>query len=164
MANNDSQVIDINEKYLFSLSQLSSVYGPARETISKRLRSADISPTGMRNGHPVYHIGLASKAILAGEEPTFEEITDPSRLPPKARLDYYKSENEKRKFEQEAGLLVPVDDVRAEYSKLVKILIRTLDGLSDHLEMKCGLSTSEIQLVEDECDKAREELATRLAE
>lgn len=164
MASNDTQVIDINDKYLYSLSQLSTVFGPARETISKRLKDGKVSARGERASHKVYHIGDAARAILDGEQRTFDQVDDPDSLPPKARLDWYRSETEKQKFFLASDQAVLVEDAAAEMAGIVKICVRTLDTIPDILEMKCGLSPAEIQLVEDECDAARRSLAEKLAE
>lgn len=164
MSAGDSQVVDINDRNYWSLSQLSSAFGPARETISKRLKKANVMAIKKRGNHDVFHIGEAARAILADEMPKFEKVDDPDALPPKDRLDYYKGENEKRKFFTESGLLVGVDDVATEMAGIVKICIRTLDTLPDMLEMKCGLSAEGVMIVESECDNARTDLAKQLGE
>ena len=164
MGVNDTQVVDINDRNYWSLSQLSTAFGPARETISKRLKQANIMAVKKRSGFDVFHIGEAARAILAGEMPSFEKVEDPDALPPKERLDYYRGENEKRKFLTESGHLADVADVAAEMAGIVKICIRTLDTLPDMLEMKCGLSAEGVQVVELECDHAREDLAKQLVE
>lgn len=164
MSDNQTQVVDINDKLFYSLSQLSTAFGPARETISKRLKSANVAPARKRGGHDVYHIGAASRAILADEINLNKDVNDPDTWPAKERLDYYRGNTEKRKDMLESGLLVPVEEVTAELSMVVKICTRTLDTIADNLEMKCGLSSSEVQIVEAECDNARYELAEKLAE
>ena len=164
MGANDTQVVDINDRNYWSLSQLSTAFGPARETISKRLKQAEVMAVKKRAGFDVFHIGHAARAILAGEMPSFENVDDPDSLPPKERLDFYRGENEKCKYLTGSGQLVEVADVAAEMAGIVKICIRTLDTLPDMLEMKCGLSADGVQVVELECDNAREDLARQLAE
>ena len=164
MSANDSQVVDINDRNYWTLSQLASAFGPARETISKRLKHANVMAAKKRGNYDVFHIVDAARAILAGEMPSPEKIKDPDLLWPKDRLDHYRSENEKRKFLTESGQLVDVGEVAIEMAGIVKICIRTLDTLPDILEMKCGLSFEGVQIVENECDHARNDLANQLAE
>ncbi|MBL1293030.1 MAG: DUF1441 family protein [Thiotrichales bacterium] len=155
------QVTDFESKFLFSLSQLSNEFGPARETITKRLRAAGVRHHSMRAGHPVYRVGDAARAILA-EELAFQSICDPDELPPKDRLDYYRGSTEKRKQEVDEGRLIPADEHSQGMAEVVKILVRTLDTIPDVLEMKCKLSPSALIEIEGHCDAARVQLATEL--
>ena len=164
MALEDSQVVDINDRFYWSLSQLSKAFGPARETIAKRLSAADVQAVKKRAGHDVYHIVDASQAILAGELPTFEDIRDPDKLAPKDRLDWYKGQNEKNKFLRESELLIPVSEVSDTLARVVKTCVRTIETLPDILEMKFRLPPDVIAEVEAECDIARESLAKQLVE
>ncbi len=159
-----SQVADIQEKFLFSLSQLSRIYGPARETISKRLNQAGVKPAGEKGGHPVFHIREASRAIFEAEYGalSFDGVEDPEKLPPKDRLDYYRSQNEKSKYEREQGLLVPLDDVREEFANIIKIVVPSLDTLPDVLERKCQLPPEAIEQVEAVVGRIRDDIAKEL--
>lgn len=159
-----SQVADIQEKFLFSLSQLSRIYGPARETIGRRLNQAGVKPASEKNGHPVFHIREASRAIIEAEHGflRFEGVDNPDELPPKDRLDYYRSQNEKSKYEREQGLLVPLDDVREEFANIIKIVVPALDTLPDVLERKCQLPPEAIEQAEAVVDRIRDELAKEL--
>ena len=160
----DAQVVDFNDRNYWSLSQLSKTFGPARETIAKRLAAGDVKPAKQRHGHDVYHIAEAAEAILSDQLLTFEGVKDPEALPPKDRMDWYRGNNEKSKYLREAGELILRGDVVQEMAKVVKICVRTIETLPDILEMKCGLPADVISLVETECDNAREQLAKDLAE
>jgi len=94
MGESASQVVDINDRFYWSLSQLQKAFGPARETISKRLHVAGVDAVKQRGGFDVYHIRDAAWAIMAGELPTFEGVDNPDDLPPKDRLDWFRGENE----------------------------------------------------------------------
>lgn len=162
MNDEEPQVADFQDRFLFSLSQLSTAFGPARETISKRLLDAGVNPRAKRRGHDVYHIGDAAPAILSGDHRSFEGVDDPDKLLPKERLDFYRSENEKMKMEKEKGALVTKAQHEQAIAELAKILIQTLETLPDALERKCNLSHEEMEQVETEMDAAREGLAQRL--
>jgi len=158
----DSQVTDFQDRFYFSLSQLSNAFGPARETIGKRLQLAGINAVKRRAGHPVYHIGEAAKAILAGEQASFEGIDNPDGLPPKERLDWYRSENERTKLEREQGALVPRETHERIVAELVKLILQPLETLPDSLERQCRLEPEAIAAVDREVDRVREALAQRL--
>lgn len=164
MATDSLNIVDIDDRFYWSLNQLQKAFGSSRETISKRLRKADIQAVKKRGGFDVYHIANAAKAILADELPNFEDGGDPDKFPPKARLDWYKSQNEKMKCQREAQELIPIDDVTQELATVVKVCVHTIETLPDILEMKCQLSPEAVKLVETECDSAREQLAKRLEE
>ena len=160
----ESQVVDFDDRFYWSLSQLQKAFGSARETIGKRLHAAGVVPKKKRKGHDVFHIAEAAEAILSGQLPSFEEIKNPDVLQPKDRLDWYKGENEKSKYLREAGALIPVNEVAQEIAEVVKTCVRTIETLPDILEMKCSLDFDVINLIETECDNARAQLADKLAE
>lgn len=160
----ESQVVDFDDRFYWSLSQLTKAFGPARETIAKRLHVAGVMARKQRAGHDVYHIAEAAAAIVAGESPSFDTVKDPDTLPPKDRLDWYRSQNERSKFLRESGELISVTDATQEMAAVVKTCVRTLETLPDILEMKCRLSADVIQLVEVECDSARAQLAKELSD
>lgn len=162
MSDEGTQVADIQERFLFSLSQLSTAFGPARETVSKRLQVSGVSPRGKRRGHDVYHIGDAAQAILSNEMPSFEGIEDPNKLPPKERLDWFRSETERLKLEKEQGLVLAVEDVRAEWGGMLQKVGAALDAIPDKLEQKCRLGPGELEEVENVIDSARIQLAEQL--
>lgn len=162
MTEDEQQVTDFQDRFLFSLSQLSTAFGPARETVAKRLMEAGIAPRGKRRGHDVYHIGDVVPAILLGDVQAFDGVRDPENLPPKERLDFYRSENEKMKLEREQGVLVPRGQHEQALADLAKILIQTMETLSDSLERRQRLPQAVLEQVETEIDAVREELAQRL--
>jgi hypothetical protein len=164
MDNKQLQVVDINDRFYWSLSQLQKAFGSSRETISKRLHAAGVLAAKQRKGHDVFYIGEAAQAILAVDIQAAGHVKDPDLLASKDRLDWYKGANEKNKFLREAGELVRRNDVLQEFAAVVKICVRILDTLPDILEMKCALHPDTISLIEAECDSARDNLAQKLSE
>lgn len=156
------EIASIQDRYLFSLSQLSSAFGPSRETVVKKLRLAEISPRGKRKGYDVYHVGDAAVAILADASPSYDGSADPDNMPPKERLDWYKSENERFKAEKEQGLLLSVESVSAEWAKILRAVGSTLDAISDKLEQKFQVEPDLLCEIETVIDSARLTLASKL--
>jgi len=162
MSDEGTQVTDIQERFLFSLSQLSTAFGPARETISKRLETSGVSARAKRRGHDVYHIGDAAPAILADDLPTFEGIRDPNKLQPKDRLDWFRSETERLKLEEKQGDVLAIAAVRVEWGGLLQGVGAALDAIPDKLEQKCRLGPFELEEVENVIDSVRIQLAEEL--
>jgi len=156
------QIASIQDRYLFSLSQLSSAFGPSRETVTKRLRAAEIAPRGKRQGYDVYHIGDAAAAILADSTPEYDGQADPDLLPPKERLDWFKSENERFKVEVTKELLISTDAVTVEWAKILREVGLALDSIIDKLEQKAGLTSAQLVIVEAIIDSIRLALAIKL--
>lgn len=158
-----ADVARIDEKYLYSLTQLSAVFGIARETVSKRLQRASVTPADERRGHAVYHIASASRAIIEGDNPElgFDQVRDPDKLPPKDRLDWYKSQNEKLKYEKEEKLAIGTAEHEHVLSDVLKIQLRAMDTLEDMLERE-GVGLAVLEKVARAVDKARHDLADKL--
>lgn len=162
MSDEGTQVADIQDRFLFSLSQLSTAFGPARETISKRLLAAGVAPRGKRRSYDVYHMGDAARAILAGDLPVFDGIKDPNKLMPKDRLDWFKSETERLKLEEKQGEVLAVEAVRVEWGGMLQKVGAALDAIPDVLEQKCRLDPAELEEIENVIDSVRVELAEQL--
>lgn len=160
----ETQVVDFDDRFYWSLSQLTKAFGPARETIAKRLYIAGVMARKQRAGHDVYQIAEAAAAIIAGESASIFAVKDPDLLPPKDRLDWYRSQNERAKFLRESGELISITDATQEMASVVKTCVRLIETLPDILEMKCRLPADVIQLVEVECDNVRAQLAHELSE
>lgn len=158
-----SQVADINDKFLFSLSQLSRVFGPARETVTKYLNMAGVRPAGERKGHNVYHIGDAAPAILDGQRGfvQFDGVTDPDKLPTKERLEWFRSENERLKLERDQGVLIVQSQHEDVVADVVKLVLQVFEPLPDVLERR-GVDLATVQKVEAAIDEARDKLADKV--
>ena len=72
-----AEVVSQNDWFSWSLNQLSREFGIARETVGKRLSDADVKPSGLRRGHPVYRVGDAASAILVPRRQSFSGVVDP---------------------------------------------------------------------------------------
>lgn len=162
MSSEGTEVADIQDRFLFSLSQLSTAFGPSRETVNKRLMAAGVAARSQRRNHNVYHIGDAALAILSNNVPTFEGVSDPDQLSPKDRLDWFKSETERLKLEEKQGAVLVVEVVRVEWGEMLQKVGAALDAIPDKLEQKCRLGPDELQEVENVIDSARVELAEQL--
>lgn len=109
-----AEVVQQIDWFSWSLNQLAREFGIARETVQRRLQDAGIKPAGERRGFPVYRVGESAKAILNPPGTAGSMTNDPDRMSPKERADWYKSENDRIKFERESGLAVDTQQAREQ--------------------------------------------------
>lgn len=144
----------------WSVARLAEEWGIDRRTATKRIREAGIPPSGKRNNHDVYRLADVA-AALSGLAPTASGeggVVDPRDLPPTDRRAYYQSENERLKVETTLGNLIPALEVEADYAETVKKFVQFLDTLPDVLERKLSLSPEQVDKVQEQCDRLRQEL------
>jgi len=144
----------------FSLSSLAREFGIARETVTKRLAAASVQPVGKDKGHPVYKIKPAAMAILQFDEQ--EVVSDPALMSPKERLDWFKSEESRLKFERETGVSVSTEQARLEMANIIQTVTKTLDTIPDILERDCRLPPDSVLQVEKAIDALRIQMAEDL--
>lgn len=148
------------EGLTFSLSSLAREFGIARETVAKRLAAANVHPVTTKKNHAVYQIRSAAIAILQIEEQ--EVVSDPNLMLPKERLDWFKSETERLKYEKETGISVATEDARLEMANIVQLVTKTLDTIPDVLERDCRLPADSVLKVEGVIDSLRLQMAEDL--
>ncbi|MBV2127932.1 DUF1441 family protein [Arsukibacterium indicum] len=150
---------NIDDAYAWSISRIAEAFGLDRRTVSAKIKAAHIEPTGVRKGHPTYHLSDIGPALFGSQvtdlPPAF---MDPASMLPKDRKDWYQSERERLKLETELKELVPAADVARGYADLVKAVVNPLDSLIDELESKVGLSGEALDRVQIIIDGLREEM------
>lgn len=151
-----SEVRSLLDAYSWSVARLADCFGVHRQTMAKRIREAGLVPTGELRGNPTYSIRDVAEMLYM---PVAEE-TDAPRWDsvPEQRKAWYQSENERVKLEKELRLLIPVDEVHREMSRLAKAVSSSLDGLPDLLERDAALSGDAIERVERVTDALREQM------
>ncbi len=142
-----------------SISQLSEETGRTRETISKRLAAADLTPSGTIRGAAVYRLRDALQVLFMGRE---DGSLDPDKLDPHSRHAHYKAEREKQSLAADAGELIPREQYRDEMARVAKLFAQTMDAIPDLLERDCAASPEMVQRAEAELDKLRGSLAEQL--
>ena len=144
----------------FSLSSLAREFGIARETVAKRLAAANVKPLEKKKGHDVYQLKPAAIAILQVEDQ--QVVSDPALMTPKERLDWFKSEESRLKFEKENGISVSTEQARLEMANIVQLVTKTLDTVPDILERDCRLPPDAVLQVEKTIDSLRIQMAEDL--
>ena len=154
-------VVGFRDGDLWSISRLAESFGMARRTVSSRL--VGVEPAGERNGNPVYHIKDASKALWQVNRAGGGTTLDLDQFP-EARKAWYQSENERLKFEQNIGQLIPATDVHRTMAMMVKTIAAGIDSIPDILERDAGLDPQVIELVIPLLDGMREATADKMRE
>ena len=155
-------VVSQDDYFSWSLNQLSREFGVARETVGRRLRDGGIQPCGTRRKHPVFRVGEAAQAILVPQVSEGGLLNDPNRMVPKERSDWYRSENDRVKFERDTGVLTSVEECREQMAEIAKIALHVLETLPDKLERDFDFPPEVISGVELMIDAVRVDMAEQL--
>ena len=145
---------NINEAYNCSISKLAEIFEIDRATMTKRLKEAVIQPAGKKGAHAIYAIKDAARAIHHKAGPGNPDLD--LDLFPEARKAWFQSENERLKFEQATGQLIPEADCARALASLAKTFVSCLDSLPDQLERDSGLTPEVLVSIQEICDGARD--------
>lgn len=150
----------------WSVARLAEEFGVDRRTATKRIRDAGIAPSGKRNGHDTYRLADVALAMsgITGTAGAEGGVVDPRDLPPMERRAFFQSENERLKVETTVGNLIPALEVEADYAALVKKFVQFLDTLPDVLERKLALRPEQVDKVQEQCDRLRQELYEKIVD
>lgn len=107
-----------------SISALALALGVHRDTASKRIAEAGISPVETVRGFPRYRLGEALRAVLAPPA-----AVDPDQMTPRQRLDFYRAERLQRKLLALQSGLIPREQFHAELATAKTILREGLQAL-----------------------------------
>lgn len=153
----------VKDDYKFNLSTLALMFGVHRDTLRKRLQEASVSPVGKRGNAPIYDAADAAQACFAQQTINADSL-DPDKLDPKSRKEWYQSENERLKFQESVGDLIPCGEVRDEYAEMVKRVAAFFDSLPDKMERKRLFTPAQLEALESTCDEMRNFLHRELVE
>ena len=158
----NASIESINGLWL-SLSSLSREFGVTRETVARRLAAAGVESDKERNGHPVFRVGPAARALTQAAAIRDGKVSDPDELPPLERRAWYQSEQARQAVELSAGNLVTAEECRTQMARIVKATSQVIDTLPDILERDCGLSSVELEAIENVLRQVRQAWADDMA-
>ncbi|ORT70601.1 DUF1441 family protein [Citrobacter werkmanii] len=139
-----------------NINQLAGITGVHRQTVAARLKQ--IEPAlGSNNKLKLYLITDVLTELMAPVVAARAEEMTPSD-----RLAHWKAENERLKFEQDTGQLIPADEVAREFSVMAKAVVQVLETLPDILERDCALNPSAVSRVQSVIDDLRDQIAQRV--
>lgn len=150
------------DNLLWTATKYSDVLKIDRRVCQQALETAPHSMHGKRH---VWHIRDGMPAIYRrvwNLSDTAGDQVDPSKLPPKDRLNHYQAERERLKFAQDKRVLLPAVEVEQVIGESIKVLAQTLDILPDTLERDAALAPEIVTQVTRTIDAARETLYEQL--
>jgi len=150
----------------YNISQIGEMLGFGRNTVRKRLKQANVIPSGREKNADLYLLSEAGPAVFesAGTAGSSGSLVDPNLLKPGDRLSWFRSENERLKFEVETGQLCLAEKVRNEMANLTKPMLAELEILPDILERDCGLSPEVVVMIQDKIDDLRNSIAEKVSQ
>ncbi|BAE74507.1 hypothetical protein SGGMMB4_02793 [Sodalis glossinidius str. 'morsitans'] len=152
-----SNISNIGDVYQWSVAKIAEACRLDRRSVKNRLLEANIPIAGTVKGNPVYALHQVVPALFGqlntGDTAANQNSDD---MTPKERKDWFDSEKGRIWLEKEQRQLIPVHEVTAVYSALMKALVQVLETLPDVLERDAALTPSAVAVVQDAIDKARE--------
>ncbi len=144
--------------FKLNINQLAGITGVHRQTVAARLKNVEPAP-GSNAKLKLFQItDILTELMVPTTTGELEEMS------PSDRLAHWKAENERIKFEQETGQLIPADEVAREYSLMAKAIVMVLETLPDVLERDCALSPAAVSRVQSVIDDLRDQMAQKVLE
>ena len=84
--------------------------------------------------------------------------TDPEKLSPKERKDWYDGEKVRRDLQIKDGQLIPASEVETEMAAIVKTFVGFLEQIPDILERDANISGDAVERLQEIVDRERERL------
>ncbi|EDW8118132.1 DUF1441 family protein [Salmonella enterica subsp. enterica serovar Sundsvall] len=139
-----------------NINQLAAITDVHRQTVAARLKN--IEPAAGSNSK--LKLYLITDILTELMIPTVSANLDD--MPPSDRLAHWKAENERLKFEQDTGQLIPADEVAREFSLMAKAVVMVLETLPDILERDCALPPAAVSRVQTVIDDLRDQMAQKV--
>ncbi|WP_343529370.1 DUF1441 family protein [Yokenella regensburgei] len=139
-----------------NINQLAAITDVHRQTVAARLKN--IEPAAGSNSK--LKLYLITDILTELMIPTVS--TNLEDMQPSDRLAHWKAENERLKFEQDTGQLIPADEVAREFSLMAKAVVMVLETLPDILERDCALPPAAVSRVQTIIDDLRDQMAQKV--
>ena len=141
-----------------NINQLAGITKVHRQTVAARLKNVEPAP-GSNSKLKLYLVtDILSELMIPTVSANVGDMTPPDRLA------HWKAENERIKFEQDTGQLIPADEVAREFSLMAKAVVMILETLPDVLERDCALTPSAVTRVQSVIDDLRDQMAQKVLE
>lgn len=144
--------------FKLNINQLAGITGVHRQTVAARLKNVEPAPGSNAKLKLFLITDILSELMVPSVSSELEDMI------PSDRLAHWKAENERIKFEQETGQLIPADEVAREFSLMAKAVVMVLETLPDVLERDCALTPAAVARVQSIIDDLRDQMADRVQE
>ena len=136
-----------------SISAMAQEFQIDRATVRKRLKAANVQPSGERGGYPVYTLRSVIPALGNGTTQDLDKMT------PFERKAFVASQRDELKLQTERGELIPIEEHRDGIHALSRIVVRALVTLPDKLERDLRISPAIVEYVDKCIGILRDEMA-----
>ncbi|WP_312284512.1 DUF1441 family protein [Yokenella regensburgei] len=139
-----------------NINQLAAITDVHRQTVAARLKNIEPA-AGSNSKLKLYLItDILTELMIPTVSANLEDMQ------PSDRLAHWKAENERLKFEQDTGQLIPADEVAREFSLMAKAVVMVLETLPDILERDCALPPAAVSRVQTVIDDLRDQMAQKV--
>ncbi|MCG7551559.1 DUF1441 family protein [Pseudoalteromonas sp. Of7M-16] len=161
-----ASISKLSEAYAWNITRIAEAFNLHRDTVRKRLKESRVQPVGKKSGVDVYALAEVGPALFAQDtiDKNDGDIHDPSRMIPKDRKDYFQSERERLKFEEEIGELIKDSDYRLDLAVTLKAVVSFFESMPDKMERLRLFTPAQLDQLESMSDQFREELFIRILE
>ncbi|NWC65142.1 DUF1441 family protein [Cedecea sp. P7760] len=139
-----------------NINQLAAITDVHRQTVAAQLKNVEPA-AGSNSKLKLYLVTDILTELMIPTVSAAQEDMSPSD-----RLAHWKAENERLKFEQDTGQLIPADEVAREFSLMAKAVVMVLETLPDILERDCALPPVAVSRVQSVIDDLRDQLAQKV--
>ena len=153
-----SNVTNLADAYSWNISRIAEAFGFHRDTVRKRLNSAMVRPSGKKSGNDVYELADVGAALFAEQSVYSGDVSDPDKMGPKDRKDFYQSENERLKFEEKTSELMPSGVYQDAIYENLKKIVSAFDSLPDMIERRHSCSPEQIEDIISYLHECREQV------
>lgn len=154
-----AEVTSINDAYSWNITRIAEAFNFSRDTVRKRLREAGVRASGKRQGSAVYSLSDVGPALFESESRSeIPDLQNPDVMPPKARKEWYQSENERVKFMTDAKQLIPEHEHRQDLYDGFSKVVSFFENLPDKMERTGLFTPGQLELLETEGDHFRSQL------
>tara|TARA_R110000764_G_scaffold228889_1_gene319594 strand:- start:384 stop:884 length:501 start_codon:yes stop_codon:yes gene_type:complete len=160
-----SDVRNLKEAYHWNLTRISEAFGFHRDTVRKRLKEAGVNPESKRGNADLYSLEKVGPALFGTSTSSGVKLEyTPEELWPKDRKEWFQSENERLKFQENIGDLIPVNEHREDLLKTIKATVSFFESLSDKMERRRSFTPDQLEELDLATDEFRTILHNQLLE
>ena len=160
-----AEVTNINDAYSWNITRIAEAFGLHRDTVRKRLKEAGVLPVGKRGNADLYPLSKVGPALFGGDAAPGAKLEyTPEELWPKDRKEWFQSENERLKFQENIGELIPVHEHRESLLKTIKATVSFFESLSDKMERRRSFTPDQLEELDTATDEFRLILHNQLLE
>lgn len=161
-----ANVTHLNDAYAWNITRIADAFSLHRDTVRKRLKESRVRPVSKKSGVDVYALADVGPALFSQDllAKTDDDIHNPSKMPPKDRKDFFQSERERLKFEEEIGQLIKDSQYRRDLAETLKAVVSYFESMPDKMERLRVFTPAQLDTLETVCDQFRAELYAKVVE